>query len=103
MGKTVQKVVMVPCDTINNLLDRYVPNDQTIHYMDIDVEGLDAMVVRTLDTARFQPWVISVETFASCVRDLLEHPATLALEDKGYVLMAVAGRTSFFVLEDRLL
>ena len=102
IGKTVKKVVNVPCDTINNLLEKYVPTGQTIHYMDIDVEGLDEMVVRTLDTDRFQPWVISIETFAARVRDLLEHPATLTLEAKGYVLMAVAGRTRFFVLEDRL-
>lgn len=79
-------VVTVPCDTINNILEKHLPPDTSIGFMNVDVEGLDVEVVSTLDFARFAPEFFIVEDHGF---DLARPEASAMfrlLTDRGYRL-----------------
>lgn len=54
----------VPLMPINELLDKYLPNDVKkygIGLLDIDCEGLDAEIIECLDIEKYNPLVLAVE------------------------------------------
>lgn len=48
---------------LDNLLDEYLPPDQPISFMTVDVEGHDLHVLRSNDWERFRPELLLVEDF----------------------------------------
>ena len=49
----------VPCITLSTVLDRH--GDHEIHWMKIDVEGMEASVIRSWLPSPVRPWVVVVE------------------------------------------
>lgn len=79
------------------ILERFLPPQQAIDLLSVDVEGLDLAVLRSNDWARFRPRCILVE----CMRDLrtlVDAPAVQLLGPLGYVPLARTLRTLMLVL-----
>jgi FkbM family methyltransferase len=55
-----KKIVQV--HKLKNLLEKYLPREQKIDFMSIDVEGLDLEVLKSNDWEKFSPHFILVET-----------------------------------------
>lgn len=51
----------VQVTTLAHVWDQQVPSDQPVHFLKIDVEGLEEQVIRGGDWARHRPWVVVVE------------------------------------------
>ena len=51
----------VPTLPLAELLERHLPNGQTIDFMNVDVEGHDFEVLESNDWTRFRPRIIVVE------------------------------------------
>ena len=89
---------VVPVKTINKILDEHLPEGKMIDYMNIDVEGMDRIVIESLDFDKYRPSVITIEMHdANKVR--LEEDRTIAfLMRKNYALVSIA--LSTYILMD---
>ena len=48
--------------TLNKILEKYLPLEQEIHFLKIDVEGLEKNVIQSNDWERYRPWIVLVES-----------------------------------------
>lgn len=60
-GYTIKEVRTIPVLPINELLGAHVPDGQHIDFMNIDVEGYDGRILRSLDFTRFAPDYLLME------------------------------------------
>lgn len=51
----------VQVSTLANLWRRYVPIGQEVHFLKVDVEGLEEAVLRGNDWSKGRPWIVVVE------------------------------------------
>lgn len=51
----------VQASTLNEICRAHVPPGQEIHFLKIDVEGMEESVIRGHDWASFRPWIVVVE------------------------------------------
>ena len=59
------RVINVPTMTLSDVLRQFAPSE--IHFLKIDVEGAEHLVLKGADFDRFRPWIVLVEA---------THPAT---------------------------
>ena len=50
----------VPCMSLSRLLDRY--GNQEIHWLKIDVEGMERSVIESWQPSKTRPWIVVVES-----------------------------------------
>ncbi len=95
----IQQKIELPIMRLETILDKYVPLHTAIHFMNIDVEGLDLEVLQSNDWNKYKPLMMLVET--SLVSDALGMDSSihLFLSEKGYRLVAKTYRTSFYKLQ----
>jgi FkbM family methyltransferase len=48
--------------TLSQILDNYLPNNQVIDFLNIDVEGLDYQVLKSNDWKKYRPKIVLVES-----------------------------------------
>ena len=59
-----QNKLRVPLTTLRAICDEHVPSGQEIHFLTVDVEGAEALVLRGADWNRYRPWLVIVEATA---------------------------------------
>jgi hypothetical protein len=89
---------MVPCLTIDQALAPYA--DRELHWMKIDVEGLEGEVIAGWDGARIRPWVLVVESTAPLSGGAAHHGWEPLLLGKGYQFAYFDGLNRFYVSKD---
>ena len=90
----VRELETVP---LRQLLGQHLAENQTIDFMNVDVEGLDLEVLRSNDWQRFRPRVVLVELLGLENLDALAHsPAAMYLCEQGYQPIARLHHTVFF-------
>jgi FkbM family methyltransferase len=78
---------------LDKILDRFaIPR---IDFMNIDVEGMDLMVLKSNNWEKYQPKMILVEAMVE--RNGMPDEITSFLNSKGYKFYACTRRTSFFI------
>ena len=87
---------MVDVLPLATLLSRHVPDDRTIDFMNVDVEGLDHDVLSSNDWTRYQPTVIAVEEHNFDVARLATRPVYTLLSAQGYTLLSHTVVTSIY-------
>jgi hypothetical protein len=95
-GRPVLGSTPLECVAVMDLLREYWPADQPMHYMNIDLEGIDEDIVLAIDWEEFRPRILSVEMH----RNPLHHPEQPIMEcvaKAGYSLEAYSFLTGFFV------
>jgi hypothetical protein len=73
--------------TINHLLEQHWTRP-SIDLLSVDIEGLDEVVLRTLDWARFRPSVVCFELNDVPFEAVAEAPLVCWVRDRGYRLSA---------------
>lgn len=53
--------IEVKTDSLKNVLERHLPEDQHIDFLKVDVEGFELQVVKSADFSRFRPTVLVLE------------------------------------------
>ncbi|TDK42026.1 FkbM family methyltransferase [Algoriphagus formosus] len=86
--------------TLEEILDQYLPKDQTIDFLSVDVEGLDFEVIRSINLEKYKPKVILAEILRNSLSNLDQNPMLGYLEGYGYSVMAKTVNTAFFIHED---
>jgi hypothetical protein len=82
---------------LNVILEQYLPENQTIDFMSIDVEGLDLEVLKSNDWLKFRPNYLLVEILDLSLESLSTSVILKFLKSKGYKIFAKTLNTSFFV------
>lgn len=60
-GERILRKTTALTERLEVLWDRYVPPNQEVHFLKIDVEGAEARVIAGADWRRHRPWVLVVE------------------------------------------
>ncbi len=96
-GIKIEEVLSVPLQPINNILARHFP--QAPDLLSLDVEGLDEIVLSTLDFKAFRPKVICVETLVHGGEkaDRKDDHIVGMLEAHGYFMFADTRVNTIFV------
>jgi FkbM family methyltransferase len=90
----------VPVRRLDDLLSEYLPQDRTIDFLSIDVEGMDLSVLRSGDWSRFRPRILLVEAHERTVVGAERDPINLFAVAAGYRLIAKTLNT--LIYEDGL-
>lgn len=86
------KEITVPAVTLNELLERFLPEGGVIDFISIDVEGTEIEVLKGLDLDRFQVSVLVIEANNDKARQELES----YLKPTGYVVARILGPNLIF-------
>jgi hypothetical protein len=70
-------------------------------FLSVDVEGLEAEILGTIDFARFRPSLILIEVALGSVRPGEDFPAEKVLLVNDYLPVANSGVNRFFVAKER--
>jgi len=92
----------IKTSTLEEILDNYLPTNQEIDFLSIDVEGLDFMVLQSNNFEKYKPKVILIEILGSSLSDLDDNEITKYLKQYNYSIYAKAINTVFFIDDDFL-
>lgn len=100
LGKVLKDTVKVPTYPLHKILDKYLPPNQHIDFMSIDVEGLDLEVLKTNNWEKYKPEVVLVEEFGASVEEILSSEIYSFLVSKGYTFISKTFHTNIFHFKD---
>jgi FkbM family methyltransferase len=86
----------VPVRRLDELLAEYLPKEQGIDFLSIDVEGLDLAVLRSGNWSRFRPRILLVEARERTLRAIDQDPIGAFAVAAGYQLVAKTLNTLIF-------
>ncbi|NIT04300.1 SAM-dependent methyltransferase [Candidatus Saccharibacteria bacterium] len=93
-----RKIPVLPLKTI---LGEYIPDQQEIDFMNVDVEGKDLEVLQTNDWSKYRPRFLLVECRkVNFLTDLKKDPIARLLSSHNYVPVAKSYNTIFFADKD---
>ena len=95
----IQRTVEMPLRRLESILDENIKPDKVIHFMSIDVEGLDLEVLKSNNWDKYKPLMMLVEISVVTEGLGIGSPIDIFLVDKGYKLVAKTYRTSFYQLQ----
>jgi FkbM family methyltransferase len=86
----------VPVRRLDDVLVEHLPQGQSIDFLSIDVEGMDLLVLRSNDWARFRPRVLLVEVHERRVSRAEADPIHQFVAAKGFCLIAKTLKTLIY-------
>ena len=86
--------------TLKDILNKYLPENQNITFLSIDVEGLDFKVLKSNDFEKYKPKVILIEILGSRLIDIDNNEISKYLSQYGYSIYAKTVNTSFFITSE---
>jgi FkbM family methyltransferase len=90
----------IPVDTLSNILDKKLPKNISIDYMNIDVEGADFEVLKSNNWIKYKPKIITIEIIGLGIKSTLESKENKFLEEKGYTLVCKLLNTCIYKRKD---
>jgi len=92
-----EKIITVPCKTIEDLLDEF--NIEKIDLFSLDIEGTELEVLQQMDIEKHQPMIVIVEYKSPGLPDLTE-PLKEFFVDKPYELVNVTFANLIFIRKE---
>ncbi|AXE20500.1 SAM-dependent methyltransferase [Runella rosea] len=81
---------------LDEILSEYLPHNNTIDFMSIDIEGLELPVLQSNDWLRYKPEYLLVETFVSSILEIDKLEIHQYLSNLGYIFIAKTYNTLFY-------
>lgn len=94
----ILKTVDINLERLEVILDNFLPENTEIHFLSIDVEGLDYEVLLSNNFNKYRPKMILVETSVISEGLAFDSEINIFLNENGYSLVAKTFRTSFYKL-----
>lgn len=92
-----KRTIVVPCVTVENLLDT---DAGEIHWMKVDVEGMELDVLRSWGESKKRPWVLVIEATYPSTQERTDHLWRDEVIGRGYTEAFFDGLSCYFVHED---
>jgi len=86
--------------TLSDVLDETKYKDQNIDFLNVDCEGHDLSILRSLDFERYRPKVIAVESHLIDMEEIRKSDQHVFLAGLGYMLVNRAGFTCIYADPD---
>jgi hypothetical protein len=83
--------------TLESILDQYLPKNQTIDFLTIDVEGYDINVLKSNNWGKYNPKIVLVEISGSFLENICKDEVTIYMRKLDYILYAKTCNTIFFM------
>lgn len=83
--------------SLSNLWLQYVPAGQDVHFLKVDVEGMEEAVLRGNDWAKNRPWIVVVEATLPLSRAELHETWEPILFSANYLFAYADGLNRFYV------
>jgi FkbM family methyltransferase len=96
-GYQSQKV-KVPLDTLTNLCEQY--HTAPIHFLKIDVEGMEKATLEGMDFSKIRPWIVLVESTLPGSQEECHGEWEPMLLDAGYQYTYCDGINRFYVADE---
>jgi FkbM family methyltransferase len=93
--------VKVRVETLAAVVSTHVPRDRDIHFLKIDVEGLEDEVIRSADFRTHRPWIIVVESTRPQEPDIVTLTWESHLTAHGYGFVYFDGLNRFYVADEK--
>ncbi|WP_218079623.1 FkbM family methyltransferase [Anthocerotibacter panamensis] len=81
---------------LHDVLIKYLPKNQKINFLSIDVEGLDLEVLMSNDWQKFRPAYVLVESLNIIFNEIRSNPTFELMQMNGYELYAKTGNTLIY-------
>ncbi|WP_242926562.1 FkbM family methyltransferase [Pontibacter vulgaris] len=81
------------------VLDKYLPLDQEISFLSVDVEGYDLEVLQSNNWDKYRPLIVLVEILEAKVENIFETGIHKFLNSKGYVFYCKSPNTVFYKIK----
>lgn len=94
--------VKVSTSTLAEVLHANLPAGQEIHFLKIDVEGLEAEVIESNDWSVYRPWIIVVESTLPLSQTQSHDEWELKVIQSGYIFAYADGLNRFYVEDTHL-
>ena len=87
----------IETNTLEDILDKYLPSNQLIDFLTIDVEGLDFQVIKSNNFEKYRPNIILIEILDSNFYDVENSKISNYLKKFDYSIFAKTVNTVFFI------
>lgn len=92
----IMKKLPLTTRSLAAVLEEYLPADQGIDFLSVDVEGLDLEVLQSNDWVKFRPEIVLVESLGNLFGVLGESEIDRYLNNQGYSICAKAMNTLIY-------
>ena len=99
-GYKVVSEIELKAFTLEEILDRYLPNAQIIDFMSVDVEGFDFQVLKSNNWEKYKPKYILIEILDRSLNTLNFSDEYIYLSEIGYEAFSKTVNTVFFKRSD---
>lgn len=94
--------INVTTATLSSLFQRFLPQKQEIHFLKIDVEGLEAEVLASNDWFLYRPWIVVVESIRPLSQVECQHTWEPRLLAVNYTFAYADGLNRFYIENEHL-
>ncbi|MDZ4677948.1 MAG: FkbM family methyltransferase [Oligoflexia bacterium] len=77
--------------TVTQILEQHLPPGQVVDILNIDLEGADEKIIKSIDWKKHRPRFIVFESHAAKISDLHLNPIAQFLKGQGYEVVAKCG------------
>lgn len=98
-GYHLKEKIELETSTINSILEKYLPVNQKIDFINVDIEGHDVEVVKSLDFEKYAPDYFLIEELDYINPDFVQYGKSEMhqfLSGKGYKVVAKTMRTVIY-------
>ncbi|RAI85581.1 methyltransferase FkbM-like protein [Algoriphagus yeomjeoni] len=92
----LKRVHQLKCKSLNSILDDFLPPNQTIDFLSIDVEGQEFTVLESFDFDKYSPIWILAEILDFSFRSSVSNSLDMLLMANGYQVRAKTLNTVFY-------
>lgn len=89
----------VPVTTLSLICAQYAPAD--IHFLKVDVEGLEKVVLQGMDFDKYRPWVLVIEATKPNSKEESFGTWEDLVTDQGYLFVYADGLNRFYVASEK--
>ncbi|CNF03553.1 FkbM family methyltransferase [Yersinia frederiksenii] len=101
MSGICNEEINVKMTTLEDICDKYILDNQDIHFLKIDVEGFEKAVIEGANFKKYRPWIIVIEATKPGTQELhYEHWEYLILAD-GYEFAFFDGINRYYYASER--
>lgn len=90
----------IETETLEKILDKYLPKDQAIDFLSIDVEGLDFQVLKSNDFDKYKPKVVLIEMLGNRMEDIQSSEISNHLNQSDYLIFGKTVNTVIFISKE---
>ena len=92
--------INVPVVTLAELIEKHLSPEQDVHFLKIDVEGMEEGVIRGNDWLAFRPWIIVIEATVPMTDEDSYYNWETILIDANYLFVYADGLNRFYIASE---